>query len=82
MHSGLLWFDNSKKELALKINDAARRYQEKYGMLPDTCFVNPNDNQGKGMVKGIDSIEILAHIIKVKEKSTIMPNHVWLGMAR
>ena len=41
MQVGLLWFDNDPhRGLAGKIEDAARRYREKYGRPPDTCYVN------------------------------------------
>lgn len=73
MWSGLLWFDNTKgKPLAEKIEDAAARYEHKFGFKPDTCFVNPQDLLCVVAVEGI----------QIKTKTTIMPNHVWLGVSK
>ena len=41
MQEGMLWFDSDgSRSLAAKIEDAARRYREKFGRQPDTCYVN------------------------------------------
>ena len=71
MRSGLLWFDN-KNELPVALAQAAARYAEKFGVRPDTCFVNPND--APDGLAAIDGITIRA-------KSTIIPKHLWLGVA-
>ena len=43
MKSGLLWYDaDPKKPIWDKIEEAAQRYYEKFGVRPDTCFVNPS----------------------------------------
>lgn len=76
MKSGLLWYDNSKtKSIAAKIEDAARRYQEKFGTTPDTCFVNPSDLDSQAKTKPNLKIHIAT-------KATIMPNHIWLGISK
>lgn len=75
MKSGLLWFDGSKKPIASKIEDAARRYQEKFGILPDTCFVNPRDLETEARARPNLKINIAS-------KATIMPNHIWLGISK
>ena len=75
MKSGLLWFDGSKKPIASKIEDAARRYKEKFGTLPDTCFVNPRDVETEKQAKPNLKINIAG-------KATIMPNHIRLGIAK
>lgn len=42
MQSGLLWYDDDpQRTLEAKIGRAAERYREKYGRLPDTCYVHP-----------------------------------------
>ena len=73
MRSGLLWYDNSAKPLTEKIQGAAKRYCEKFGVMPDTCFVNPNDLPQPAPTTH-DNITIATKI-------TIMPNHVWLGIS-
>lgn len=75
MKSGLLWFDGSKKPIASKIEDAARRYKEKFGILPDTAFVNPRDLDTEAKQRPNIKISIAG-------KATIMPNHIWLGIAK
>jgi hypothetical protein len=75
MKSGLLWFDGSKKPITEKIQDAAKRYQEKFGIAPDMCFVNPRDFETESKTKpGLT--------IQVASKTTIMPNHIWLGVSK
>lgn len=75
MKSGLLWFDGSQKPIASKIEEAARRYKEKFGILPDTCFVNPRDLETETRAKPNLKINIAS-------KATIMPNHIWLGISK
>lgn len=71
MKSGLLWFDNSKKPMAEKIDAAMVRYQEKFGVFPNMCFIHPSDFAND--LKPTKKITILV-------KQTIMPNHIWLGL--
>ncbi len=73
MKSGLLWFDNSPKTLTEKIESAAKRYREKFGQSPDTCFVNPRDfdTQTPAQHQGVT----------IGTKATVMPNHLWLGVS-
>ncbi len=75
MKSGLLWYDNSSKSIADKIEAAAKRYREKFGIAPDTCFVNPRDLEQASKPKPNLKIQIAT-------KATIMPNHIWLGMSK
>lgn len=79
MTNGLLWFDNSKKHLRIKITAAAKRYKEKYGTMPNLCYVNPA-NLG-GMVKKELTLNMPDNPkITAIPKVTIMPNHIWLGV--
>jgi hypothetical protein len=71
MKSGLLWYDKSPDYIGKKIEAAAKRYMDKFGVTPDCAFVNPADFK----------VERVGSII-VKPKSTIMPNHIWLGMSK
>lgn len=75
MKSGLLWYDAGKKPIWDKIEEAARRYKDKFGIAPDTAFVNPLDlNREPGPPPGSK--------IKIASKPTIMPNHIWLGVSK
>jgi hypothetical protein len=41
MEFGLLWYDgDAARPLEEKISRAARRYREKYGREPNTCYVH------------------------------------------
>ena len=71
MKSGLLWYDASTQDMTAKILQAAARYQQKFGVKPDMCFVNPRDVPQAQDVQGIH----------IKSKTTIMPNHIWLGVS-
>jgi hypothetical protein len=71
MKSGLLWYDASTDPIERKIAAAAKRYYEKFGMKPDTCFVNDKD-----LRPGVTLAQI-----KIAPKRTILPNHVWVGIA-
>ncbi|MFQ6057725.1 MAG: hypothetical protein ACE5MB_02440 [Anaerolineae bacterium] len=75
MKVGLLWYDDDpKRPLADKINEAARRYYEKFGVRPNTCYVNPvSIPEGNG--------DLSHRQVKVIPTSTILPNHFWLGVA-
>lgn len=70
MKSGLLWFDPSNAPVADKIRDASKRYLEKFGYAPNLCFVNARHL--------VEPITVEGMIIR--EKHTIMPNHVWIGV--
>lgn len=72
MKSGLLWYDASQNTIDVKIQQAAKRYQEKFGAAPNLAFVNPKDIKDP-------AVRVLNITIKTKE--TIMPNHVWLGIS-
>ncbi len=42
MKAGLLWFDDSSQlGLEDKVGKAAVRYREKFGRVPDVCYLNP-----------------------------------------
>jgi len=72
MKTGMLWFDNDPKtDLETKINKAARYYQNKYGQIPNLCFVHPSmlGKQNKTL-QGLD----------IRTSSKVLPNHLWLGI--
>jgi len=73
MKSGLLWYDATKKTLVEKIEDAAARYQHKFGVRPNRAFVHPSDMPA-------EPAAIEAKGIVVETKHTIMPKHIWIGV--
>jgi hypothetical protein len=73
MRNGLLWFDSTKnKPLSKKVKEAAKRYQDKFGYAATFCFVNTKTV--------IDEHKV--GTVTIETKSTIMPNHLWLGVKR
>jgi hypothetical protein len=75
MKTGLLWYDDSKADLAAKVEDAAERYEEKFGRRPNRCYVNPASLPGEGKGFSLDGI-------KVVTRPSILPNHFWVGIGR
>ena len=69
--TGLLWFDdNPKVSVAAKIEQAARRYRERFGGAPNVCYVHPKTLAGVSLSRGD---------IQVVELTNIQPNHFWIG---
>ncbi len=74
MQMGLLWFDNDpRKILTTKIEDAARRYREKFGAPPDTCYVNQAALAGGQGVVGAPGLRLVP-------AANILPHHFWIGV--
>ncbi len=76
MQVGLLWFDNDPgRGVNAKIQDAAQRYREKFGVAPDTCYVNC------GVLGGQGGADLSAGLrLRVVPVSNILPHHFWVGM--
>lgn len=76
MQSGLLWFDNDPgRSLGSKVISAAQRYREKFGVAPDTCYVNACALPGKDavIVWGEASLRVLP-------APNILAHHFWVGV--
>lgn len=74
---GLLWYDAAcAAELDRVLDEAARRYADKFGRLPNIAYVNPDDL--KAWATGRDPLTYKPPC-SVKPKATIIPKHVWLG---
>jgi hypothetical protein len=78
MQVGLLWFDNDPhRGLTAKIEDAAHRYQEKYGRPADTCYVN-----SLVLSKGPEMLtapSLASQTLRVVPAANILPHHFWVG---
>lgn len=72
MKEGLLWYDDSGRELADKIGQAARRYRKKFGTSPDACYVHPSVLKDNGKSKAVDGI-------RVAPSPSVLRHHFWLG---
>jgi hypothetical protein len=79
MQIGLLWFDNDpNRGLAAKVEDAARRYWEKFGKPPDTCYVNQ-----AALTNGAITIALpptRGASLRVVPTANILPHHFWVGV--
>jgi hypothetical protein len=81
MKSGLLWYDNDpRRPLEDKIGQAARRYHEKYGSWPNTCFVHPQAMADDGdQPFSILNPEKQQGTIQVLSAANVLLHHFWLG---
>jgi hypothetical protein len=79
MQSGLLWFDNSPgRELVAKVEDAARRYREKFGAVPNTCYVNQS-----ALERGPFTLPLAVaqgKALRVLPAPNVLPHHFWIGV--
>lgn len=69
MYSG--WFDDSRKPVANKIQDAIDAYVERFGYRPVVVLVSAADAQAAG-VERVDGVPIRA-------EGYIRPNNFWPG---
>jgi hypothetical protein len=70
MKEGLLWYDNQKNvDLKERISSAVKYFENKYGYLPEICYINPIT-----MGKEIEQNES----IKVIPNDRVILNHFWL----
>ena len=79
MQVGLLWFDSDPaRALGVKIQEAARRYREKFGVPPDTCYVNSG---AVGLLGGSDPGQFgSVAALRVVPAANILPHHFWVGV--
>jgi hypothetical protein len=79
MQTGLLWFDNDPhRETALKIEDAARRYKEKFGVAPNTCYVNQAASGGSELKLSLQGFPVSS--LRVIPTSNVLLHHFWVGI--
>lgn len=76
MQFGLLWFDNDPgRSLTVKVMDAARRYREKFGVPPNTCYVNHN-----ALTETEASLPCQGVALRVVPAANILAHHFWVGI--
>jgi hypothetical protein len=74
MNIGLLWFDDDpQRSLNEKVAEAAAHYQKRFGRTPTLCYVNPSvlETARQPAIGGI----------QIAPGRTVLPNHLWLGVA-
>ncbi len=70
MKQGLVWYDNDpKKTLDVKMTEAVKRYEEKFGAEPTVCYVNPAQ---------LDSKRGRSGKLRLVSAPQVLPNHLWL----
>ncbi|MDY7078462.1 MAG: hypothetical protein SXV54_16220 [Chloroflexota bacterium] len=73
MEEGLLWYDdNPGRNLTEKIGKAARRYRQKFGAMPNVCYVHPSVLSGNGKVQKVDGM-------RVASLPSVLRHHFWVG---
>lgn len=74
MKIGLLWFDdNPDRSLTEKIARAAKRYRQKYGAPPNTCYVHHNELGGNGKTAHVANIHVAV-------LPNVLQHHLWIGV--
>lgn len=85
MNTGMLWFDDDpNRTLEEKVERAALRFREKYGVAPDICYANPHtvpDAERAVALKQATTRAGGTAKIMLKQARSILPNHFWLGIA-
>jgi hypothetical protein len=81
----MLWFDNDRrKDLNSKVIRAADYYREKYGRVPNICFVHPSmlslDNGKNGSKAASAAKKVMAGKVEILPADTVLPNHLWIGV--
>lgn len=70
MDIGMLWFDNrDQDDFGSRVGRAAQFYQKKYGKAPNLCFVNPKTGE-EGKFGGVE----------VRNSTSLLTNHFWIGV--
>jgi hypothetical protein len=76
MKEGLLWYDdNPARELADKVGRAARRYRQKFGAVPNVCYVHPSALGGNGQVHQVGGL-------RVASLPSVLRHHFWVGQEK
>ncbi len=79
MQTGLLWFDNDPhRDTVLKIQEAARRYKEKFGVAPNTCYVNQADSGESELKLSLQGTQTAS--LRVIPASNVLLHHFWVGI--
>ena len=73
MRVGLLWYDDSQVDFAIKVQGAAGRYEEKFGARPNRCYVNPASMPGEVKRLSLNGLKVLA-------STSVLPDQFWGGL--
>lgn len=73
MHTGMLWFDNSKNTLGNKIRKGVDYYTKKYGRQPDMILVHPS-------MMGKFPRTFVLRTLTIRPYRPVLPGHIWIGI--
>ncbi len=73
MHTGMLWFDNSKSTLGDKARAAVNYYEKKYGRKPDLVLVHP-------IMFGEHPRKFELNGLTIQPYRPVLPGHIWVGI--
>lgn len=69
--TGMMWYDpNPKKDLKVKVEQAAAYFAQKYSSEPNLCAMHPAMNPPESIGE-----------IAIRADKSILPNHFLIGMA-
>jgi hypothetical protein len=72
MHTGMLWFDNTRQlDLGSKVERAATYYRRKYHREPTLCLVHPG---------ALSEHESHVGPLTVRGHASVLPGHFWIGV--
>jgi hypothetical protein len=75
---GILWFDNNPKtNLQQKVDVASNHFKKKYGVIADTCHVNPSVFSGTDV---LTFVETKNGNVSIVQDRAILPGHLWVGV--
>lgn len=70
--TGLLWYDDDpRRPLAQKVARAAARYRQRFGAVPNICYVHPS---------ALDA-DVQVGVVRVTASPTTLRHHFWIGWA-
>lgn len=72
---GLLWFDDSGRDLVEKVKPAVRRYVEKFGRPPAVCYVHPSALDSPVTVLDVDGV-----VLRVEAREWVLRHHLLVGV--
>jgi hypothetical protein len=67
-----MWMDNGADELAVKVARMAARYEARFGIVANTCYVNPQMIAEEQVINGVTVIP----------SKRILKYHLWIGRER
>ena len=74
MREGLLWYDaDTKRPVQSKLDDALRRFEERYGVSANCCHVPPAELFSHPAVHIVADAAILPHHFLVGRDESLVP---------